>query len=566
MKLYVYRNPLALIFTFVLFLSFAPAATAQQPGFGIEYTSLFQPGDIVDMETVESEDFVCMVARTRADAANPSEILIRLLEKSTGNTFYRQISIAFSEVAFPSLSVTLAHDQRTAIIATNFRGVEQDQILGLTFRFSDRSILFQRQYVPLPQTTSGVQLKKRFTSTGGANGFTLAFTGRRNGAQRITAIELNPNLTVVSSRLLVSNNAIDFNQATSSDSNDELMIISLDKPADDEIVVLRYNTNSNNFDWVRKFNSIGANTYENISIAYNINTSTTNRRGFFVTASRIPAGSGSLFSRPLVFRARNGGVIAWSTLLQSGSRPIDIVGAENIAKVLISPNFQQVPGALHQKYGLDQSNGNIINSRSHALGADNRFTMFDLADGFENQSIVTGGEIAQSSNWMVYRLDPGSLFIPEDFTCPVDATFSQTETSVFVVTPNLPETGNAGLSNQVTNFQINTVTSFDSDCFPNKQEDAIDLDLTASFEATLYPNPLPTSASNFYFDLESSEEMQAEIVVMNSLGQIVHTQAARIQKGNDRIVVQPAQLPAGIYLVELRTADRSLYKGKLVRQ
>ncbi|MGL5888480.1 MAG: T9SS type A sorting domain-containing protein, partial [Bacteroidia bacterium] len=77
--------------------------------------------------------------------------------------------------------------------------------------------------------------------------------------------------------------------------------------------------------------------------------------------------------------------------------------------------------------------------------------------------------------------------------------------------------------------------------------------------AQLYPNP---ANNELIAEIELSENETAELVLIDMTGRVVRTESLGNQSG--RITQNVSDMPEGIYLCIIRTADRTLLEQKVV--
>ena len=78
----------------------------------------------------------------------------------------------------------------------------------------------------------------------------------------------------------------------------------------------------------------------------------------------------------------------------------------------------------------------------------------------------------------------------------------------------------------------------------------------------LYPNP---SRGNFDIAYGATQAGAVQIQMVNTMGQVMHTQEARCQKGTNQTNVRAAGLPKGVYFILLHTPDQTI-KEKVIIQ
>ncbi len=78
-------------------------------------------------------------------------------------------------------------------------------------------------------------------------------------------------------------------------------------------------------------------------------------------------------------------------------------------------------------------------------------------------------------------------------------------------------------------------------------------------QTLLYPNP---ANNELITEIELSENETAELVLIDMTGRVVRTESLGNQSG--RITQNVSDLPEGIYLCIIRTADRTLLEQKVV--
>ena len=87
-------------------------------------------------------------------------------------------------------------------------------------------------------------------------------------------------------------------------------------------------------------------------------------------------------------------------------------------------------------------------------------------------------------------------------------------------------------------------------------------DGTTSLAKGLYPNP---SRGNFSVDYSATQAGAVQITMVNTMGQVMHTQETRCQKGTNQTNVRAAGLPKGVYFILLHTPDQTI-KEKVIIQ
>jgi Secretion system C-terminal sorting domain len=159
-----------------------------------------------------------------------------------------------------------------------------------------------------------------------------------------------------------------------------------------------------------------------------------------------------------------------------------------------------------------------------------------------------GSPAGTAYNWVVTANNLGIG------TCPINNAFVNTTYAPPIVACNFFE----ALISPTLTTQVNTaqaVTALNECTNPNRLAGTQDADA----QALLYPNP---ANNELITEIELSENETAELVLIDMTGRIVRTESLGNQSG--RITQNVSDLPEGIYLCIIRTADRTLLEQKVV--
>jgi len=83
-------------------------------------------------------------------------------------------------------------------------------------------------------------------------------------------------------------------------------------------------------------------------------------------------------------------------------------------------------------------------------------------------------------------------------------------------------------------------------------------------EITLFPNPAKIGEVDLDFKIKKAENITVKII--NSVGQIVHTAAHKIEAGRQHLKLPISNLPVGIYIVQVQNEKSILSTTQLIRQ
>jgi hypothetical protein len=82
----------------------------------------------------------------------------------------------------------------------------------------------------------------------------------------------------------------------------------------------------------------------------------------------------------------------------------------------------------------------------------------------------------------------------------------------------------------------------------------------------VYPNPMSSGDNQLVVEIEASANMEAQVRIFNQLGQVVMpNQQIQLQNGKNRETFQTVNLAAGMYMVEIQTAQEKITHKLIVQ-
>lgn len=563
-------KPLRLFLCIFLLLGGHFYAQAQlapsQPGLGRDYIGNSNlDGLVVDIETVESENYIGTVARVDYVASNPANdrnyLLVRTRLKANGYERFKVIDLGrLAGVSHDLLSIELSNDEDHIVIATSYQNGGLESVLLLKVSFSGITIVDQDEITHNALVMSdynGIEIQRRFNASGDGVGYTLAIGGAPSGNLSIAVSELSETFYPNISAVLPIQATL-----TGSDSNDEFMLMCGNSRVNGRVKAFRYNCGTHSFDFAREYSVLGTRLGPPL-IAYNINSATGNRNGFFVGADEFNS-LGSI-QRPLVFHARNNGTIVWNRVLEEGTEFRGMFHTGSLCQVMTTGLTAAALQDEYKKYALTASSGTLNAGESFTAAIGKYYNLgVKLQKGFQGRAILIGASTHQPSDWTLNKANAAGLLSVAGFPCAGSEAFPVLTRSVFsnevdfsTIPTNVSRTDPevVGVLENSSNFP----------CHTNKRS-AEETEMAHAIleSARVYPNPTTTQIGSFTLEVSSQQDQKGDLLLTDMLGRTVHQAHLHLQEGVNQVLVQPHAVSQGVYLLQLEVEGHQVLQERLV--
>ncbi|MCA8958890.1 MAG: hypothetical protein KDC38_00190 [Planctomycetes bacterium] len=404
-----------------------------QPGFGwiMRQVSMHQNGGTYgegeELATVETEQFVISVCRTRPYQFSPSQggnfLLYRKIFKNQMQAVVKVFAIGPTMFRGEAeCSLTLSHDGAHVLIATNQMvgfGTVPEMMLVMKIDISSDAIVWGRRYQFGSfdvDEVSGLEIVPAYTSTGAASGYAVVGSGRAEFplGQGFTlfAFKLDESGTPLWQNVMSLPGATQITDAESHNRNVRMV----GHNEFGNIVVQRVNTDTGDFGNVSWF-SIPDQFLHDPAISLNVESDVLH--GYFLSFSRS---SGAL--EPIVMRAKNNGTPVWSRRLSECGLAIGVVSSGSEVYALAETGSPTGQVSTYKRLALDKNTGDLVPGMSVSTVIPSPLAAmkaYSFDRGYQSRLLITANDFEFNAldRWAVYKENAGLLIgVPNYYDCP----------------------------------------------------------------------------------------------------------------------------------------------------